>query len=340
MLWFAVLLPLMVLAYRALLRARKKSVLAYPGLQVVREAQAATWRRRVPAALILAAAACLVVAAARPTATITLPTDRRTIMMVMDVSGSMSADDVAPTRLSASQVAAKAFASGLPADVTIGVVAYGGEAHLVQAPTLERDQVLAAIDRFQLERATAIGSGIAVALSTLFPNERFQISGLGEPQGLARPGGAALDAAGEHEPPPSQPVAPGSYDSAAIVLLTDGQNTMGPNPIDVAQIAANHGVKVFAVGFGTPEGTVVGFDGWSMRVRLDEETLKQIANLTRGEYFRAGSGADLRQVYQALRSRLVLEKKQAEITVFFACAAALLMLAGVGLSVWWFARVA
>lgn len=340
MLWLGVLLPGLVLAYRLLLRARKKAFVVYPNLSVVRQAQTSSWRRHVPPLLILAAAACLVVAAARPTATVSLPTDQRTIMMVMDVSGSMSADDVSPTRLSASQVAAKAFASALPVNVRIGVVAYGGEAHLVQAPTLQRDEVLAAIDRFQLERATAIGSGLAVALSTLFPGDGIDTSSLTESHGLKRPRGTSVDSTVAHDGLPSRPVAPGSYESAAIVLLTDGQNTVGPDPIEVAQIAASHGVKVFAVGFGTPEGTVIGFDGWSMRVRLDEETLKQIANLTHGEYFRAGSGTDLQQVYGALRSRLVFERKATEITVLFACAAALLMLAGVTLSVWWFGRIA
>jgi Ca-activated chloride channel family protein len=340
MLWLGVLLPALVLAYLALLRVRKKRWIAYPGLATVKRAQGRDWRRHVPAVLILAALACLAVALARPTATLDLPVDQRTIIMVMDVSGSMSASDVSPTRLSASQIAAKAFAARLPSGVRIGVVAYAGEAHLVQAPTLQRDDVLAAIDRFQLERSTAIGSGITVALETLFPDERQAISGLASSRGLKRSGGISIDEAGRHDDLAARAVPPGSYDTAAIVLLTDGQNTVGPDPIEAAQVAASHGVKIFTVGFGTPEGTVIGFDGWSMRVRLDEETLRQIANLTHGEYFRASSGADLAQVYQALHTRLALERKATEITVLFAAAAALLMLAGVALSVWWFGRVA
>lgn len=340
MLWLGGLLPILVLAYAALLRVRKRSFLAYPGLAMVRQAQGRNWRRHLPALLMLAAVACLLLAAARPAATIALPADQRTIMMVMDVSGSMSADDVAPTRLSASQVAAKAFARRLPANVRIGVVAYGGEAQLVQAPTLQRDEVLAAIDRFQLQRATAIGSGILVALDTLFPRERIQESALASARGLKRSLGVSLDAQPAQDGVAPRVVPPGSYDSAVIVLLTDGQNTVGPDPMEAAQVAANHGVKVFTVGFGTPEGTVVGLDGWSMRVRLDEETLRQVANLTHGEYFRASSGSDLAQVYGALHSRLALERKQTEITVLFAGAAAVFLLAGVALSVWWFGRVA
>lgn len=339
MLWLGVLLAVLPLAYVLLLRTRKKAWIPYPGLKDVKRAQRGAWRRHLPAILLFLAAACLLVALGRPTASVQLPVDQRTIMLVMDVSGSMSASDVSPTRLSASQVAAKAFASRLPRSVRIGVVAYAGEAHLVQGPTLQREEVLSAIDRFQLERATAIGSGIVVAMATLFPDEHIPTSSLAESHGLKRPGGVALDNAGKHDEVQKSAVAPGSYETAAIVLLTDGQNTVGPDPVEAAQIAASHGVKIFTVGFGTPEGTIIGFEGWSMRVRLDEETLRQIANLTHGEYFRASSGSDLAQVYQSLRSRLALERKETEITVFFAAAAGLLMLASVLLSVWWYGRV-
>jgi Ca-activated chloride channel family protein len=337
-LWITLLLPALVLAYLWLLRRRRKAVIGYSSLTLIKQAMASSWRRHVPALLILAAAACLVLAAARPMASMILPTQQRTIILVMDVSGSMIAEDVAPNRISASQAAAKAFATQLPAPARIGVVAYGGTAHLVQPPTLSREDVIAAIDRFQLQRGTAIGSGIVVAMATLFPDEGIEVAKLEQARSRGR--SAALNSGKEHDPAPSTPVAPGSYESAAVVLLTDGQNTTGPEPMDAAQIAANHGVKIFTVGFGTPEGVTIGFEGWSMRVRLDEDTLKKIANLTQGEYFPAASGADLHKVYEALRSRLVFEKKETEVTVFFAMAAALLMLAGVGLSVWWFGKVA
>ena len=132
----------------------------------------------------------------------------------------------------------------------------------------------------------------------------------------------------------------GSYGSAAIVLLTDGQNTSGPAPMTAAQMAADRGVKVFTVGFGTKDGEVIGFEGWSMRVRLDERTLQTTANLTQGQYFFAGSGADLKRVYEALKSRLVFEKRETEVTALFADLAALLNLLAVALSVWWFGKVA
>jgi Ca-activated chloride channel family protein len=341
MLWLALLLPLLVALYVWLMRQRKKAVVRYPGLALVRDAlgKARAWRRHVPPALLLAAFGALIVGGARPTAMMVLPTQSQTIIMAMDVSGSMRATDVAPDRMTASQVAARAFASALPSNVRIGVVAYAGTAHLVQAPTLNRDDVLAAIERFQPQRATAIGSGLLVALATLFPDQNIDVSMVtGRPK---MPRALQPDDRGAGDPRTDfTPVPPGSYEEAAIILMTDGQNTTGPDPMNVAQMAADRGVKVFTVGFGTEEGEIISIEGWRMRVRLDEDTMKKIANLTHGEYFRAGSGADLMSVYEALKSRLLLEKRQVEITALFAYAAGLLMLAAAGLSVWWFGRVA
>jgi Ca-activated chloride channel family protein len=333
MLWGAALLPLLVAAYRLLLRGKKQN-LTLSNLGLVREALASAtpWRRRVPPLLMLAAAALVVVAAARPAAVVPLPSDSRTIMLVMDVSGSMGAADVAPNRLTASQQAAKDFSRQLPDGVKVGVVAYGGTAHLVQAPTHDRDQVAGAIDRFQLQPGTAIGSGLVVALGTLFPEAGYDLGAL-----MVRNRNPAYKTPQADEPPPREP---GSHETAAIVMLTDGQNTTGVDPIEAAWLAARHGVKVFTVGFGSPTGAIVSFNGWSMKVWLDEETLKQIAKLTRGEYFAAPSGADLMEIYDRLKSRLVVKQQKTEITVFFTLAAALLALLGVALSVRWFGRVA
>jgi Ca-activated chloride channel family protein len=341
MLWLAAMLPLLVLLYVWLLRRRKKAAVSYSSLALIKSAlgKSIGWRRHLPPALLLAALATLVVAGARPMSVMTLPTQQQTIMMVMDVSASMRATDVSPDRITASQAAAKAFASELPRNVRIGVVAYAGTAQLVQPPTLNREDVLAAIDRFQLQRATAIGSGILIALATLFPDHDIDLSKVTGQRNMPR----ALQPENPRRTDPAPdftPVAPGSYESAAILLLTDGQNTAGPDPMEAAQMAASRGVKVFTVGFGTKDGDIIGFEGWSMRVRLDEDTLKKIADLTHGEYFHAGSGTDLKKVYEALRSRLVLEKREIEITVMFAYAAAVLTLLAAGLSVWWFGRVA
>jgi len=341
MLSVALLLPLLVVLYVWLMRRRKKTVVRYPGLSLLRDAlgKAHAWRRHVPPALLLVAFGALVVAGARPTTVMILPTQSQTIIMAMDVSGSMRATDVAPDRISASRAAAREFASALPSNVRIGIVAYSGTALLVQAPTHNRDDVLAAIDRFHPQRGTAIGAGLLVALATLFPDadlEGSMVSGQrNRPRPLQRDDHPPTDMGQDFTPVP-----PGSYEEAAILLMTDGQNTTGPDPMQVAQMAADRGVKVFTVGFGTEEGEIISIEGWSMRVRLDETTLKKIAILTHGEYFRAGSGDALKSVYAALKSRLLLEKRQVEITALFAYAAGLLMLAAATLSVWWFGRVA
>ena len=144
---------------------------------------------------------------------------------------------------------------------------------------------------------------------------------------------------GSTEPKAFQPVPPGSYTSAAIILLTDGRTTTGQDPMEAARMAADRGVRVFTVGIGTAEGETIGFEGWSMRVRLDEEALKNIANMTRGEYFYAGTAADLKKIYESLNSRLVMEKKQTEISAIFAAAAAVMTLLAGLLSMLWFNRV-
>jgi Ca-activated chloride channel family protein len=335
-LWLLLLLPLLVWAYLWLLKRRKKTALAWSSLAVVKEAmgQQRLWRRHVPPALLLLALAALIVASARPTAVVTLPLVEQTIILAMDVSGSMRATDVEPNRLVASQNAAKAFIAELPRAVRVGVVSFAGTAAIVQPPTLSREDVAAAIDRFQLQRATAIGSGLILSLAAIFPDAGIDLSQVT---------GARLMPKALGEQPKEKeftPVEPGSYNSAAIILLTDGQRTTGPDSMDAAKMAADRGVKVYTVGIGTKEGDTIGFEGWSMRVRLDEETLKQVAMATRAEYFYAGNAVDLKKVYQSLGTRLSAQKKETEISALFAGLGALLTLAAAGLSVWWFGRVA
>ena len=335
-LWALLLLPLLVLAYLWLLKRRKKSALTWASLGIVKEAMGAqrAWRRHVPPALLLLALAALLVATARPTAVITLPLVEQTIVLAMDVSGSMRATDVEPNRLIASQVAAKAFIAELPRAVRIGVVSFAGTAAVVQPPTLSREDVVAAIDRFQLQRGTAIGSGIVLSLATIFPDAGIDLSQVTGQRLMPK-------ALGDNKPEKQfTPVEPGSYSSAAIVLLTDGQRTTGPDSMDAAKMAADRGIKIYTVGIGTKDGDTIGFDGWSMRVRLDEETLKQVAMATRAEYFYAGTANDLKKVYQSLGSRLSAQKKETEITALFAALGALLALAAATLSLWWFGRVA
>ena len=287
----------------------------------------------MPPTLLGLALLVLIVAVARPTAVIRLPSQQETIILAMDVSGSMRAADVQPSRLVASQEAAKAFVAELPRHVRIGVVSFAGTAAVVQAPTQSREDVVAAIDRFQLQRGTAIGSGIVLSLATLFPDAGIDLSQITGQRLMPAPLGEKQDA------PKFKPVEPGSYNTGAIILLTDGQRTTGPDPLDAAKMAAERGVRVYTVGIGTTQGEIIGFEGWSMRVRLDEETLKNIALLTRAEYFFAGTAADLRKVYEGLSSKLVVEKKETEITALFAAIGALLAVIAASLSVWWFGRV-
>jgi Ca-activated chloride channel family protein len=327
-LYLLLALPLLVWGYIALLRRKKKQAIRYSSLALVKAALGAapTWRRHVPPALLLAALGAMIVAVARPAALVTLPSNNETVILAMDVSGSMRATDVEPTRLAAAQVAAKQFIAEVPDSVKVGIVAFAGTATVAQAPTRNREDLVAAIDRFQLQRATAIGSAIIVSMATLFPDGGYDVAAF------------AYD---KRKRPQAnfKPMPPGSYASAVIILLTDGQRTAGPDSLEAAKLAADRGVRIYTVGVGTPQGSIVGIEGWSMRVRLDEETLKGIADLTRGEYFYAGTAPDLKKVYQNLNSRFVLETKKTEIGAFFtAFAAALVVLAAV-LSLAWFGRV-
>ncbi len=337
-LWLAALLPLLVVAYLAALRRRKKFALRYASLDLVKEAmgRGIGWRRHVPPLVFLAALALMIVAIARPQATVTLPTANETVILAMDVSGSMRATDVQPNRLVAAQNAAKQFIAEQPANVRIGIVAFAGTATLAQAPTSNKEELVAAIDRFQLQRATAIGSAILVSLATIFPKDGIDVADFSYPD--AAKGLPGPDGPGRQEGVRA-PVAPGSYNSAVIILLTDGQRTTGPDSLQAARLAADKGVRVYTVGVGTTEGKIVGFEGWSMHVRLDEETLKSIADLTRGEYFYAGSAPDLNKIYKSLNSKLVLEKQKTEITALFAAAAAGLALLSALLSLLWFNRI-
>lgn len=338
MLWLLALLPMLVAAYVWLLKRKRRTTVRLASVSVAKLAlgQGPGWRRHVPPLLMLAALSALLFSLARPTATLTLPLAERTIMLAMDVSGSMRAEDVKPNRLVASQEAAKAFVANLPREVKIGVVSFAGTAAVVQAPTTSRDDVIKAIDRFQLQRGTATGSGIILSLATLFPEDGIEIQHVTGQRNF--PGDNRSIAKKERKP--ASPVAPGSYPSAAIIMLTDGQRTTGPDPLDAAKMAAERGIRVYTVGIGTTSGEIIGFEGWSMRVRLDEETLKNVSVLTHGEYFYAGTADDLKKVYEGLSSRMVVERKETEVTALFAALGALLAVVAAGLSVWWFGRVA
>ena len=337
-LWLMLAMPLLVLLYLWLMRRKKKTALRYASLSIVKEAMGPgqTIRRHIPPALFLLAIGAMLLAAARPMAVITLPSNQQTIILAMDVSGSMRATDVQPSRIVAAQNAAKAFLGDLPRHVKVGIVAFAGSAQVAQIPTINREDLVTAIDRFQLQRATATGNAIVISLATLFPDAGIELDSL--QTGRDRQRGLSLDQE-KKDKKPFTPVAPGSYTSAAIIMLTDGQRTTGVDPLEAAKLAAERGVRVYTVGIGTVDGETIGFEGWSMRVRLDEETLKAIATKTNAEYFYAGSAENLKKVYNTLSSRLTVEKKETEVSGLLALVAAALSLLSAGLSVLWFNRI-
>jgi Ca-activated chloride channel family protein len=291
--------------------------------------------------MLLLALISMIAAVARPAAVVTLPYQYETVILAIDASGSMKATDVSPTRIAAAQAAARSFVADQPRSTRVGVVSFAATASVVQAPTLNRDDVLAALDRIQLQRGTAIGSAILVSLKIIFPDIEFDLRAANPRPGGAKEAarGASLDDPTKGKGPDGKPVPPGSYGSAAIILLTDGQTTAGPDPIESAKMASERGVRVYTVGIGTVAGEILGAEGWSMRVRLDEDALKTIANTTKAEYFYAGTATDLGKIYKSLNSRLFLEKKATEITALFAAAGAALALLSATLSLLWFNRI-
>jgi len=337
MLWLLIIVPVVAALYLRLLARRKKDTEQYASLETVGLAPGAAskWRQRLPITLYLLAITAMIVAMARPQASLMLPSRTEAVILAMDVSGSMRADDVKPSRLAAAQEAAKTFIADQPRQVRIGVVAIAGTAALVQSPTLKREDLVEAIDRFQLQRNTALGSGLVIALATLVPQAGIDLQQI--ISGRPPPAWAANRKA---EGEAALPVAPGSNTAAAIVLLSDGVSNTGPDAIKMGQLAADHGVRIFTVGVGTPEGATVNTDGMSMRVRLDEDSLKKIALMTNGEYMRATSAGDLKKIYSYLGTRLALEKKQSvEISALFAAIGAALAALGALLSMLWFNRI-
>ncbi len=351
MLCLLITVPLLALYYLRLITQRKNAGQHYAGLVPAAEGSGAAplisaahagrtpgritgWRAacnvRAPAILLFVGLAMMLVATARPLAVIVLPARVDAIMLAMDASGSMRATDVKPTRLAAAQAAAKAFVSEQPSQVRIGVVSIAATASLVQSPTDKRDDILRAIDRFQLQPGSALGSGLVIALTTLLPTSGIDaqkiISGKDTPYGTR-------DWTRQTEALTFKPVPPGSNSTAAIVLVSDGESNTGPDLLEAGKLAAERGVRIFTVGIGSTEGAVLSVDGWSMRVRLDEDKLKKLADMTRGEYFRAGSADDLKGIYKHLSAKVALGKgRETEITALFVALGVILAICAAMLS--------
>jgi Ca-activated chloride channel family protein len=326
-LWLLLLVPAIIAAYYWVLRGKDAVVARHSGLALVAQALGGrSPRRHIPPALFALAMILLLAAAARPTALMVMPTEARTVILAIDISGSMAADDVAPTRLAAAQAAARNFAATLPSSVRIGVVAFSDEAHLIQAPTADREGVLFAIGSLQLENGTAIGRGLVASLQAAFPRERLEIE--------------TLESAAAGSTVPRAPAVFRDADaSVAVILLTDGQNSHGPHPLEAVPLAAKKGVRVYTVGVGTPFGVMRDERGFSAPVGIDEETLKEVAALTDGEYFLASSAPDLNDVYSRLGAKVVLARIRTEISALLCAFAALAATVSAAMSLAWFGRV-
>jgi Ca-activated chloride channel family protein len=336
MLWLYATLPVLLGTYLWLVARRRRARAAMAGFASLSASvgRGGRVRRTLPPLIFIAGLAALIGAVARPHAVVVLPSLHKDIMLAVDTSGSMRATDIKPNRLRAAQDAARTFVENQPRHTRIGLVTIAGGASVVQSPTDNREDLFQAIGRMQLQRGTALGSGIYIALAALLPDAGINLEHLvyGKPNwNWPNPG------AQEKE---KQPVAPGSNRSAAIVLLTDGEYNTGPDPLEAAKLAAEHGVRVYTVGIGSKEGFPLSFSGWSMRVSLDEDTLRRIATTTQGEFYAATSARDLTRIYEHLSARMTVERSRSiEVTAFLVAAGALLLLVSAFFSVLWFHRV-
>lgn len=329
-----VIIPILILAYILAQRRRQKYTLRYASLSLVKEAmgRGPGISRHIPAALFIIGLTAMIFALSRPQAYIIQVVQQGMVILAIDVSGSMRGEDLQPNRIEAAKEAARVFVSKQPATVRIGIVAFSGAATIVQPPTTDRDSIMAAIDRLQPQRATAIGSGIATSLDAIFeqtqplpPTSSF--GGRLTPQALQAP-----------TPVPTK-FPKGVYAPAIVILLTDGVSNTGPQPLEVAAIAAQRGIRVYTVGVGTAAGVTMNLGGRSIRVRLDEEVLKAVAEKTDAEYYNAQNEKDLKEIYETLGSEIVFKPEKTEVTALFTGAAAFFVLAGAVLSLLWFSRL-
>jgi Ca-activated chloride channel family protein len=328
LLWLAI--PLGALVYFAIERRRHRRIASHGLLAVAaRPADAgprARLRRRIAAACMLVGLTLLVVAAGRPEAAVGVPRVEGTVVLAFDVSGSMAADDLEPTRMEAAKVAARAFVERQPPSVLVGVVAFSDSGFNIQVPTDDQALVLAAIDRLAPERGTSIAGGIMTSLATIADAN-------------------ADDAAGYYtnrspgpKPEPT-PVPNGTYAPAVIVLLSDGENNQRPDPLAAAATAADRGVRIYTVGVGSAEGSTLEVEGFRVHSRLDEPMLRQIADMTHGEYHAAGDPEELSAIYAGIDTRLVVRTETMEVTSLIAGAGLLVLFIGGIASLAWLGRM-
>jgi Ca-activated chloride channel family protein len=321
MLLVLVLVPWLVVAYWWMLRRRAERAarLASEGLVPTTAGQRVRWRRHVPFALFALALALLGVGLARPTVSLALPDRTGTVILAFDVSNSMRAEDLEPTRIAAAKKAALTFVEQQPRTIRIGVVAFGDTAVTVLEPSNVKAKVVAAIERLSVGGGTSLGQGLfaslrAIAGKPLTINESDLDSDTGQ-------------------------VDIGFFGSSAIVLLSDGENTSRPDPLDIAEVSSTAGVPVHAIGIGTKQGAVIEVEGFNIATALDEELLKEIAHVTDGTYDHAADAAALAKVYDSIDLEFKATRKPREVTALFAAAGGLLLALGALLSMAWVGRV-
>ena len=335
------LIPLLIGLYVLMQRRRRRYAVRYASLSLLRDAvgKGPGIRRHIPAAVYLLALTAMIVALARPQAPIQVPQETGTVVLSVDVSGSMQATDVKPNRMEATKAAARSFVDQQPKGVKISIVSFSDFGALIQPPTRDRDLVLRAIDRLRPQRGTNIGGGLQVSLDAIFegsdtprPTVTPAAAGAGARPGATRatpvaPPSAASSTTGKKAPP------------ATIVLVSDGESNVGPPALDVAQEAVAAGIKVYTVGIGTKEGSVLRIQGRSVFTRLDEDTMKGIAEMTGGRYLTATSEAELTKVYDELAREREFEEQKTEVTFLVTAGALVLSVIGGLLSLLWFNRL-
>jgi len=358
LLWLLLAVPVLALMYALWVWYQSRRPSGWSGATRAASgsgAAAGVWQRTLTLSFVAIGLSLLLLALARPRAILLLPGWSDSVMLVMDSSGSMRADDIKPSRIEAAQAAALSFIDAQPPQVRVGVVSAAGAAAIVQAPTDDRDALRKAIEGLSLQRGSALGSGIVIALSALLPGAGIDVQALlneeerprpgsgaggstGAGAGMAAGAASALPRAQKKERPP--PVAPGSNKATAIILLSDGQSNFGPDMIKMAELAASYGVRVFTVGMGTPQGVILKANGMSMRVRLDEAALEKVASITRADYFRATSQNELARIYGTLSKSMSLQKHQlTEISALVALFGMLWIIAASAWSIWRHGRV-
>ncbi|HET6262520.1 MAG TPA: VWA domain-containing protein [Chloroflexia bacterium] len=328
MLFWLVLIPAFPAIYVWMQQRRQQLVALYgnPGLVQEAAGRRVGARRHIPPLFFLAALVVLIVAMARPQATVSLPRLEGSVILAFDVSGSMAADDLKPSRMEAAKAAAREFVQDQPSSVQIGVVTFSDGGFTAQPPTDDQAAVLASIERLTVQRGTSLARGIEASLNVLSAGEGDK------PQGLSIP--RTQEAA-----PTATPVPKGTYTSAVIVLLTDGENNQEPDPLEAAQAAADRGVRIHTVGVGSTAGATLRIEGFSVRSRLDEETLQRISEMTGGTYYNAANEEDLHAIYDNLDPELAIKPQKMEMTSLFAGAGILILILGSTLSLLWLGRL-